>query len=131
VTLAQLSTATGISVSTLSRPDGHPADPAPGGVQAYKMLVPPGEPDSELQSHEGCEWMYVLAGQLRLGQLDLVMKAGGAAEFDTHTSHWFGSAGPGPVELLVLFGPQGERVHLRARTRANRETPARAAISGH
>jgi len=84
------------------------------------MVVPPGEPETELQSHEGYEWMYVLAGQLRLrlGELDLVMKAGEVAEFDAHTPHWFGSAGPRPAELLVLFGPQGERLHVRARTRS-------------
>ncbi|MFI7027920.1 helix-turn-helix domain-containing protein [Microbispora rosea] len=29
--------------------------------------------------------------------------------------HWLGSADARPVELLVLFGPQGERAHLRAR----------------
>jgi quercetin dioxygenase-like cupin family protein len=89
----------------------------PGGVRAYKMLIPPGEPDTELQSHEGYEWIYVLSGhlRLRLGELDLVMKPGEVAEFDTHTPHWFGSAGPQPVELLVLFGPQGERLHVRAR----------------
>jgi quercetin dioxygenase-like cupin family protein len=81
------------------------------------MLIPPGEPDTELQSHEGYEWIYVLSGhlRLRLGELDLVMKPGKVAEFDTHTPHWFGSAGPQPVELLVLFGPQGERLHVRAR----------------
>jgi len=92
----------------------------PGGLQAYNMIIKPGEPQREQQSHEGYEWMYVLAGQLRLrlGELDLVMKAGEAAEFDTHTPHWFGSAGPGPAELLILFGPQGERVHVRARTPA-------------
>ena len=33
-------------------------------------------------------------------------------------AHWFGSAGPGAAEVLVLFGPQGERVHVRARPRA-------------
>jgi transcriptional regulator with XRE-family HTH domain len=92
----------------------------PGGVQAYKMLVPPGEPETELKSHEGYEWMYVLDGRLRLllGSLDLVMSPGEVAEFDTHTPHWFGSAGPRPVELLVLFGPQGERIHVRARPRS-------------
>lgn len=94
----------------------------PGGMQAYKMVIPPGEPDGELQSHEGYEWMYVLAGRLRLrlGELDLVMKSGEVAEFDTHTPHWFGSTGPRPVELLVLFGPQGERLHIRARPWADR-----------
>jgi quercetin dioxygenase-like cupin family protein len=64
--------------------------------------------------------MYVLAGRLRLrlGELDLVMKVGEVAEFDTHTPHWFGSAGAQPVELLILFGPQGERIHVRARPKA-------------
>jgi transcriptional regulator with XRE-family HTH domain len=92
----------------------------PGGVRAFKMLVPPDEVEGDQQSHEGYEWMYVLSGQLRLrlGELDLTMKAGEVAEFDTHTPHWFGSAGPRPVELLVLFGPQGERMHVRAQPRS-------------
>lgn len=90
----------------------------PGGVQAYKMVVPPHEGEHRQQSHEGHEWLYVLHGRLRLllGELDLVMRSGEVAEFDTHTPHWFGSADARPVELLVLFGPQGERLHVRART---------------
>src|SRR5258708_15396873 len=84
----------------------------PGGVQAYKMLVPPAEHEADQQSHEadqqsheGYEWMYVLSGRLRLrlGPLDLVLKPGEAAEFDTRTPHWFGSTGPEPTEVLVLF----------------------------
>jgi hypothetical protein len=55
--------------------------------------------------------------------LDLVMTAGEAAEFDTRTPHWFGSAGPQPAELLVLFGPQGERIHVRARPRSKHRPP--------
>ena len=64
--------------------------------------------------------MYVLSGRLRLrlGEHDFVMKPGEAAEFDTRTPHWFGGAGPEPAEVLVLFGPQGERIHVRARPRA-------------
>ena len=75
-----------------------PLTEQPGGMQAYKMLIPPGEPVGEQKSHEGYEWMYVLAGQLRLklGELDLVLSSGEVAEFDTHTPHWFGSAGPEP-----------------------------------
>ncbi|RKT54949.1 helix-turn-helix domain-containing protein [Saccharothrix australiensis] len=92
-----------------------------GGLQAYKMIIPPAEApaDPELRVHEGYEWMYVLDGRLRLllGEQDLVLKPGEAAEFDTHVPHWFGAAGPEPVELLTLFGQQGERAHIRARTR--------------
>lgn len=92
----------------------------PGGLQAYKMILPAGEPEGRPRVHEGHEWMYVLSGRvrLRLGELDLVLKTGEVAEFDTHTPHWFGSAGARPAELLTLFGPQGERLHVRARPRA-------------
>jgi transcriptional regulator with XRE-family HTH domain len=98
-----------------------PLTQRPGGPGAYKMLLPPAEAeaDAELRTHEGYEWMYVLSGRvrLRLADLDFIMKSGEAAEFDTRTPHWFGSAGPEAAELLVLFGPQGERMHIRASQR--------------
>ena len=61
-----------------------------GGVQAYKIIISPGgrstEPDPK--SHEGYEWLYVLDGRLRvvLGEHDLVLTPGEAAEFDTRTA---------------------------------------------
>ncbi|WP_199430147.1 helix-turn-helix domain-containing protein [Qaidamihabitans albus] len=168
-TLAALSEATGISISTLSRlesgsrrpslelllplakahrvaldelvdapPTGDPRvrtraitrhgmtyvplTRQPGGLQAFKMIIPAGpeqaEPDP--RSHEGYEWLYVLSGRLRivLGEHDLVLRKGEAAEFDTHVPHWFGRADTRPVEFLSLFGPQGERVHVKARPRS-------------
>jgi transcriptional regulator with XRE-family HTH domain len=96
-----------------------------GGMQAYKMIIPPGhrDADPELRTHEGYEWLYVLDGELRLvlGERDIVMRPGEAAEFDTHVPHWMGCAGAAPVELLVLFGVQGERAHLRVRPRGATE----------
>ncbi|BEP12235.1 XRE family transcriptional regulator [Acidothermaceae bacterium B102] len=94
-----------------------------GGLQAYKLTVAAtkGHQEPSPQTHEGYEWLYVLSGRLRLvlGEHDVVLKAGEAAEFNTRTPHWFGAAGSGPVEFLSLFGPQGERMHVRARpTRA-------------
>jgi transcriptional regulator with XRE-family HTH domain len=88
-----------------------------GGVQAYKLIIPARRRDPEPQTHEGYEWLYVLDGQLRLvlGDQDLILRPGEAAEFGTEVPHWFGSAGDGPVELLSLFGRQGERAHVRAR----------------
>lgn len=72
----------------------------------------------------------MLAGrlQLLLGELDLTLDLtlgpGEVAEFDTRTPHWFGSAGIGPVEVIALFGPQGERLHVRATTqRDHPQTP--------
>ncbi|ALE05035.1 XRE family transcriptional regulator [Arthrobacter sp. ERGS1:01] len=89
-----------------------------GGLQAFKHLLPGGDklPSPEPKVHEGYEWMYVLRGQLRvvLGERDFVLKQGEAAEFDTRTPHWFGRATPESVEFLTLFGPQGERMHVRA-----------------
>jgi transcriptional regulator with XRE-family HTH domain len=89
----------------------------PGGLQAWKIVVPARRVEPELKSHEGYEWLYVLAGRMRLvlGDRDLVLGAGEAAEFDTRVPHWFGSSGEEPAEILSLFGPQGERLHVRAR----------------
>jgi transcriptional regulator with XRE-family HTH domain len=92
----------------------------PGGVQAFKHLIPAGPVQTpDPRSHEGYEWLYVLAGRLRmvLGEHDLVLPAGEAAEFDTRVPHWFGRATTEAVELLTIFGPQGERMHVRARSR--------------
>lgn len=165
-TLAQLSEATGISVSTLSRLESGQRKPTlelllllarahrlpldelvdapetgdprihprpierngqtilpltrrPGGIQAFKHIIPPNMPEREPnpQAHEGYEWLYVLNGRLRLilGEHDVILLPGEVAEFDTHVPHWFGNPGPGPAEFLSLFGPQGERAHVRAR----------------
>jgi transcriptional regulator with XRE-family HTH domain len=95
-----------------------------GGLAAYKQIIPPRlqgrGAELEQRTHEGYEWVYVLAGRLRLvlGDHDLVLTAGEAAEFDTRTPHAFACAGPEPVEFLGLFGPQGERMHVRARPAA-------------
>jgi transcriptional regulator with XRE-family HTH domain len=101
----------GMTIAPLSR--------RAGGIQAYKHLIPSGRPHSkpEPKTHEGYEWLYVLSGRLRLvlGELDLVLPPGEAAEFDCRTPHWFGRAGAEAVEFLSLFGAQGERMHVRAR----------------
>jgi transcriptional regulator with XRE-family HTH domain len=165
VTLTQLSDATGISVSTLSRLESAQRRPTlelllplarahqvqldelvdapatgdpriharpikrngstfipltrrPGGLQAYKQIIPPhwprGEPDQQV--HEGYDWLYVLSGRVRLvlGEHDLILEVGEVAEFDTCIPHWFSNPGSEPAEVLTLFGPQGERLHVRA-----------------
>ncbi|MEV8143500.1 XRE family transcriptional regulator [Specibacter sp. NPDC078709] len=95
-----------------------PLSSGTGGVQAFKLVLPGGAslPQPTPQVHEGYEWLYVLRGQLRvvLGERDFVLKQGEAAEFDTRTPHWFGRATTDSVEFLTLFGPQGERMHVRA-----------------
>lgn len=173
ITLAELSEATGISVSTLSRlesgdrrpnlelllplarvhgvtldelvdapPTGDPRvhmrpvtrhgmtmvplTRRAGGIQAYKLIIPAHTPrrEPDPQTHEGYEWLYVLNGHLRcvLGGHDMVLAPGEAVEVDTRLPHWFGAADDDPVELLVLFGRQGERAHLRARPKRRQTT---------
>ncbi|AYF74456.1 XRE family transcriptional regulator [Nocardia yunnanensis] len=93
-----------------------PLSRRPGGVQAFKLLIPaqprPLEPTP--QTHAGVEWLYVLNGRLRLiiGDREMTLPAGEAAEFDTSQPHWLGSADGAAVELLVLFGLDGVRAHV-------------------
>lgn len=112
-----------------------------GGLHAYKQILPPGRtadgrpcagPGSgvrpELAGHEGYEWLYVLAGKLwlMLGDHDLILTAGEAAEFDTRTPHGFANPGATPMEMLSLYGAQGERLHVRARPKSGGTAGRRA-----
>ena len=110
INMRPLPTRDGSVVAPLSR--------RPGGIQAYKFVLPAGRDDAEpdLRTHEGYDWAFVLSGRLRLvlGEHDLVLGPGEVAEFDTRTPHWFGATSSGPVEFLSLVGRQGERAHVRA-----------------
>jgi transcriptional regulator with XRE-family HTH domain len=90
-----------------------------GGVRSFKQVLPPNDPPGERvqQSHEGYEWVYVLSGRLRLllGEHDLDLGPGEVVEFDTHTPHWVGNTTDRVTEILCLYGPQGERAHVRSR----------------
>ncbi|NUT49686.1 MAG: helix-turn-helix transcriptional regulator [Saccharothrix sp.] len=88
-----------------------------GPLHTFKTIIPPERGTPDLRTHDGYEWLYVLSGRLRLvlADQDLVLEAGEAAEFDTRVPHWFGSTGQGPVEVLNILGPQGERIHMRVK----------------
>ena len=89
----------------------------PGGLQSFKMVLPvDDDPAPSLRTHDGYEWLYVLSGRVRLllGTRDLTLEPGEVAEFDTRTPHWVGNPGPTPAEVLAIFGPQGERMHVRS-----------------
>jgi transcriptional regulator with XRE-family HTH domain len=92
----------------------------PGGVQAFKQILPAGYPHREVepQTHEGYEWMYVLSGRVRLllGAQETVLLPGEVVEFDTHLPHAVTNPFADPAEILNLFGPQGERAHVRTRS---------------
>lgn len=86
-----------------------------GGLHAYKIHISAKRrtPPTELAVHDGHEWIYVRDGRLRLllGDEDFAIAAGEAVEFSTFRPHWFGAI-DGPVELIAIFGPPGERLHL-------------------
>jgi transcriptional regulator with XRE-family HTH domain len=112
-----------IHARPIKRKDGAvliPLTRRPGGLQAYKQIVPAGWPGGEpnQKTHEGYDWLYLLSGRIRLllGDKDILVAEGEVVEFDTRVPHWFSNPGPGPAEMLCLFGPQGERLHVRART---------------
>jgi transcriptional regulator with XRE-family HTH domain len=85
----------------------------PGRVQVFKQILAPRQP--KLVTHTGYEWLYVLAGVLRLiiGERDVTLRPGEVAEFDTSERHWFGPADTNTVEILHLFGPHGDQAIIR------------------
>jgi uncharacterized cupin superfamily protein len=93
------------------------AEVQPGGVQAWKIVIPTTKSQVELKTHEGYEWMYVISGRLRIviGEHDLMLGPGEVAEFDTRVAHWFGTDGKTACEVLSILGRQGERMHVRAK----------------
>ncbi|MFF8811426.1 helix-turn-helix domain-containing protein [Streptomyces pactum] len=99
-----------------------------GGLHVHKHVLPalkdpPVRPRQV--SHDGYEWLCVLYGRLwlALGDQDLLLTPGDVAEFDTRTPHGVANSSPtGPVEYLVMFGPQGERPRPRTPGPAARGT---------
>ena len=78
-----------------------------------KMRLEPARQPRSMKVHPGSDWFYVLAGRirLRLGDRELLVETGEAAEFSTMTPHAF-DAVDGPAELLMLFDADGRRAHV-------------------
>lgn len=82
-------------------------------VSTYRITYPPTAELPALRVHDGFEWLYVLSGRLRLrlGEQDLVLGRGEAAEFDTRTPHAMSAAGGRRAEVLSIFNADGVRMH--------------------
>lgn len=80
---------------------------------AVKMRVSPVEGPVEQRVHPGHDWFFVLEGRVRLhlGDREIIVDAGEAAEFATMTPHAM-TAVDGPAELIVIFDRDGHRAHL-------------------
>lgn len=95
--------------------------PASSAVQTYKVTFPARPSGAaavpQPKVHDGQEWLYVMSGRLRLvlGDQDVTLGPGEAAEFDTRVPHWLSSAGQAPTEVVSIFSKEGKRIHLRAR----------------
>lgn len=88
--------------------------PTPG-PRTYRIVISARRtrPPRELPVHGGRDRLYVISGRMRLvlGDQEHVIGPGEAVDFSTWTPHWFG-AEEGPVELIGIFEPHGERLHL-------------------
>jgi len=86
------------------------------GLHAYKIHISARQrrPPDELPVHEGHDWLYVLDGRLRLlllGDESFVIETGrGGRVHDVDAALVRRSRRP--VELIMIVGPQGERLHL-------------------
>jgi transcriptional regulator with XRE-family HTH domain len=89
----------------LSRPTGN--------TIAIKMRLEPTDRIPEQRVHPGHDWFFVIAGRVRLllGEREIIVESGEAAEFTTMTPHAF-VARDGPAELIMIFDRDGQRAHV-------------------
>jgi len=99
---------------TLSRPTG--------STLAIKMRLEPTPRAPEPRVHPGHDWFFVLEGRIRLwlGEREITVETGEAAEFATMTPHAF-SAIDAPAEVIMIFDRDGQRAHVHH----DRPDPAR------
>ncbi len=83
-----------------------------GSTVAVKLRLRPTRRPPEPRLHPGHDWFFVLDGRVRLllGDRELVVEAGEAAEFATMTPHAVAALG-GPAELVMIFDRDGHRAH--------------------
>jgi transcriptional regulator with XRE-family HTH domain len=84
-----------------------------GNTIAVKVRLEPTQHMPEPRVHPGHDWLFVIEGQLRLvlGEREILVETGEAAEFATMTPHAFAAVG-GPAELLMIFDREGQRAHV-------------------
>jgi transcriptional regulator with XRE-family HTH domain len=80
---------------------------------AVKVRMEPTRSPVTQRVHPGHDWFFVLEGRVRLllGDREIVVEQGEAAEFATMTPHAL-EALDGPAELIMLFDRDGQRAHV-------------------
>jgi DNA-binding XRE family transcriptional regulator/quercetin dioxygenase-like cupin family protein len=91
---------------------------------AIKMRIEPTRVPPEQRVHPGHDWLFVIAGRVRLslGERELVVEAGESAEFATMTPHAV-SAADAPAELIMIFDRDGQRAHAHHGSGGQPELP--------
>ena len=103
---------------TANRVGGHTTwrlSRASASTIALKMRIDPTPGPVDQQVHPGHDWFFVLEGRVRLhlGDREIDVESGEAAEFATMTPHAL-TAVDGPAELIMLVDRDGHRVHTHA-----------------
>ena len=98
-------TAHGHTTWMLSRPTG--------STVAMKMRIEPLRRPPEQRVHPGRDWFVVIEGRVRLhlGEREITVETGEAAEFATMTPHAI-DALDGPAEVIMIFDRDGQRAHV-------------------
>jgi len=99
-----------------------------GNTVAVKMRLEPSRGKVEQRVHPGHDWFFVIEGRVRLalGDREIVVETGEAAEFATMTPHSI-VAIDGPAELVMIFDRDGQRAHVHHEDRREAPSPPRAA----
>jgi transcriptional regulator with XRE-family HTH domain len=93
----------------LSRPDGRTI------AMKVRLEAPDAAPSRpEQRVHPGHDWFLVLDGRVRLwlGEREVDVAAGEAAEFATMVPHAFSALDGRPAELIMVFDREGQRAHV-------------------
>ena len=88
-----------------------------GTTIAVKLRLEPIRRVVDQRVHPGHDWFFVTEGRvlLALGEREIVVETGEAAEFATMTPHAL-AAVDGPAELIMIFDRDGQRAHVHHET---------------
>jgi transcriptional regulator with XRE-family HTH domain len=83
------------------------------GAMVAKVRLEPTDARPTQRVHPGHDWFVVIEGRVRLwlGDREIDIEAGEAAEFGTMTPHAF-SALDGPAELVTIVDRDGQQAHV-------------------
>jgi transcriptional regulator with XRE-family HTH domain len=86
---------------------------ATGNTIAMKMRLEPAEQPPTQQVHPGHDWFVVIEGRVRLllGDRQVIVETGEAAEFATMTPHAI-AAIDDVAEVIMIFDREGQRAHI-------------------